>query len=133
MGKRESKQKIDERANRISSAIEILIQKISEIENEGEIAPFNCYVARYQAQGSKYRYCYYQLKAEKAIFPKAKKEGEFSRYQHLGSSGSAQHISSVLAVVRRVQIEELTKAIDGLKESWSDLYSDEKKVGNRVD
>ena len=34
--------------------------------------------------------------------------------------------------VRRVQIEELTKAIDGLKESWSDLYSDEKKVGNRV-
>ncbi len=132
MGKKESKQEIDERANLISSAIEKLSQKIAEIYAEGEIAPPNCHVARYQAQGSKYRYYYYQLKAEKAIFPKAKKEGEFSRYQHLGKAGSAEHISSVLAVVRRVQIEELIKAIDGLKESWSDLYSDEKKVGNRV-
>jgi len=132
MGKKESKQETDERANRITLAIEVLNQKIAEIEEEGEVAPPDCHVARYQAQGSKYRYYYYQLKAEKAIFRKAKKEGEFSRYKHLGSSGSAEHISSVLAVVRRVQIEELTKAIDGLKESWSDLYSDEKKVGNRV-
>lgn len=133
MGKKESKIELDERASRISLTIKILSQKILEIEEEGEVAPPCCYVARYQARGSKHRYYYYQLKAEQAIFPKAKKEGEFSRYQHLGKAGSVEHISSVLAVVRRVQIEELTKAIDGLKESWSDLYSDEKKVGNRVD
>lgn len=133
MSKKESKIELDERANRISTAIELLNRKIAQIEEEGQIAPPLCDVVRYQARGHKYRYYYYQLKAESAIFPKAKKEGEFSRYQHLGKAGSAEHISSVLAVVRRVEIEELTKAIDGLKESWSDLYSDEKKVGNRVD
>lgn len=29
--------------------------------------------------------------------------------------------------------EGIEKAIDDLKESWSDLYSHEKKVGNRAD
>jgi hypothetical protein len=86
----------------------------------------------YQARGKKYRYWYYQLKAPEAIFLKTNSENEYSRYQHLGSSGSEAHINGVLAVVRRVQIDELTKAIDGLKESWLDLYSDDKKVGNRV-
>ena len=36
-------------------------------------------------------------------------------------------------MIRRSQIDELTKAIDGLNESWSDLYSDEEKVGHRVE
>ena len=43
------------------------------------------------------------------------------------------YINAVLSVVRRKQIEELTRAIDDLKESWSDLYSNQKKVGNRAD
>ena len=34
---------------------------------------------------------------------------------------------------RAERIEELIKAIEGPKKSWSNLYSDEKKVGNRVD
>ena len=38
-----------------------------------------------------------------------------------------------LAVVRRVQINELTQAIEGLQESWLDLYSNEEKVGHRVE
>ncbi len=42
-------------------------------------------------------------------------------------------IDGVLAVIRRSQIDELTKAIDGLNESWSDLYSNEEKVGHRVE
>jgi hypothetical protein len=29
-----------------------------------------------------------------------------------------------MMVIRRVQIDELQKSIDALKESWSDLYSD---------
>ncbi|WP_181256802.1 hypothetical protein [Merismopedia glauca] len=39
----------------------------------------------------------------------------------------------VLAVVRRVQIEELTKAIERLQESWLDLSDDDEKVGHRVE
>ncbi len=75
----------------------------------------------------------YQLRANQAIFPKTNKRNEYSRFQHLGKAGSEAHIDGVLAVVRRVQFDELTQAIDGLKESWLDLYSDEEKVGHRVD
>ncbi|MDJ0573608.1 MAG: hypothetical protein QNJ65_00395 [Xenococcaceae cyanobacterium MO_234.B1] len=50
-----------------------------------------------------------------------------------GKAGSQAHIDGVRAVVRRVQIDGLTQAIEGLKESWLDLYSDEQKVGHRVD
>ncbi len=41
-------------------------------------------------------------------------------------------MTKVLAGIRLVQIEKLTKAIDGLKKSRSEKYSDEKKVRNRV-
>ena len=47
---------------------------------------------------------------------------QFSRYQHFGAAGSAAHVNGVIQVKRRVQIDELTKAIDSLKDSWSDLY-----------
>ena len=66
-------------------------------------------------------------------FEKTFEKNEFSRFQHLGKAGSQSHIDGVLAVIRRSQIDELTKAIDGLNESWSDLYSDEEKVGHRVE
>jgi hypothetical protein len=65
--------------------------------------------------------------------PKTNQENEYSRFQHLGKAGSQAHIDGVLAVIRRVQIDELTKAIDELKDSWSDLYSNGKKVGHRVE
>jgi hypothetical protein len=58
---------------------------------------------------------------------------ESSRFQHLGASGSQAHINAVLAVARRIQIDELTKIIDNLKQSWLDLYSDSKNVGHRVE
>ncbi len=133
MPKQESELEREQRAERISAAIAQLQAQKSEIEAAGVIAPPGCYVARYQAKGQKHHYWYYQLKAQKAIFPKSQKENEYSRYQHLGKAGSEAHINGVLAVVRRVQIEELTKAIDGLKDSWSDLYSNEEKVGHRVE
>lgn len=90
-------------------------------------------MARYQAKGAKHYYWYYQLKATTTIFPKTNKKNEYSQFQHLGKAGSQAHIDGVLAVVRWVQIDELTKAIDGLNESWSDLYSNEEKVGHRVE
>jgi hypothetical protein len=46
-----------------------------------------------------------------AIIRKTNQENQYSRFQHLGKAGSQAHIDGVLAVVRRVQIDELTKAI----------------------
>ena len=83
-------------------------QEIELLNNQGELAQQGVKVARYRAKGTKNRYWYYQLTAPKAIFPKAKKENEFSRYQHLGVAGSEAHINAILSVARRKQIEELT-------------------------
>ena len=133
MSQKESELAREQRAERITAAIALLQGQKSEIEAAGVVAPPGCHVARYQAKGVQHRYWYYQLKASAAIFPKTNKENEYSRFQHLGKAGSQAHIDGVLAVVRRVQIDELTKAIDGLKDSWSDLYSNEEKVGHRVE
>ena len=133
MPKKESELEREQRAERIQTAIALLQAQKSEIEAEGAVAPSGCYVARYQAKGAKHHYWYYQLKATTAIFPKTNQKNEYSRFQHLGKAGSQAHIDGVLAVVRRVQIDELTKAIDELNDSWSDLYSNGKKVGHRVE
>jgi len=51
----------------------------------------------------------------------------------LSGAGSAGHVNAVLQVVRRVQVDELQKAIDYLRETWLNLYSDqeEKKKKNK--
>ena len=133
MPKQESQLELEQRAERIQTTIALLRKQLSEIESAGAVAPSGCYVARYQAKGAKHHYWYYQLRATTAIFPKTNNKNEYSRFQHLGKAGSQAHIDGVLAVARRVQIDELTKAIDGLNESWSDLYSNEEKVGHRVE
>ncbi len=133
MSKKESELETEQRAERISATIALLQAQKSEIESSGVVAPPGCSVARYQAKGTKHHYWYYQLRANRAIFPKTNKENEYSRFQHLGKAGSQAHIDGVLAVIRRSQIDELTEAIDGLNESWSDLYSNEEKVGHRVE
>ena len=133
MPKNSSKIELSQRAERIRAAIAHLSQEKAEISSSGEVAPPGCYIARYQARGQKHRYWYYQLKAAEPIFQKSKKKAEYSRFQHLGKAGSQAHIDGVLAVVRRAKIDELTQAIEGLKESWLDLYSDQEKVGHRVD
>jgi hypothetical protein len=123
MPKKESELEREQRAERIQTTIALLQAQKSEIEASGVVAPPGCYVARYQAKGAKHHYCYYQLKAQTAIFAKTNQDREYSRFQHLGKAGSQAHIDGILTVVRRVQIDELTKAIDGLNDSWSDLYS----------
>ena len=133
MPKKETELELSQRAERISAAIASLESQKAEIESSSLIAPVGCSIARYQARGQKYRYWYYQLKAQTAIFAKTKGENEYSRFQHLGKAGSQAHIDGVLAVVRRNQIDELTRAIESLKESWLDLYSDREKVGHRVE
>jgi hypothetical protein len=133
MPKKESELEISQRPERIKQAIVYLESQKAEIEKNQLIAPVGSYLARYQARGQKYRYWYYQLKASSAIFPKTNKENEYSRFQHLGKAGSEAHIDGVLAVVRRNQIDELTRAIESLKESWLDLYSDQETCGHRVE
>lgn len=133
MAKKESELEISQRAERIQQTIALLESQKTELEKNSALAPMGSYVARYQARGQKHRYWYYQLRATEAIFPKAKEENEYSRFQHLGKAGSQAHIDGVLAVVRRNQIDELTRAIESLKESWLDLYSDEEKAGHRVE
>jgi hypothetical protein len=133
MPKKESEQEKTQRAERIAQAIAALELEKSKIETNESVAPVGCYVARYQARGQKYHYWYYQLKAPEPIFPKTNKEKEYSRFQHLGKAGSEAHLEGVRAVVRRNHLDELTRAIESLKESWLDLYSNEEKVGHRVE
>lgn len=132
MPNKESELEISQRAERIQQTIALLESQKAELERNQVVAPLGTYVARYQARGQKHRYWYYQLRASSAIFPKTSKVNEYSRFQHLGKAGSEAHIDGVLAVVRRNQIDELARAIEALKESFLDLYSDEDQAGHRV-
>ena len=122
-----------QRAERLLETIDILEESIRQIKERGELAPDGCYVARYQARGYKKAYWYYKLQASRPIFPKVNHPDQLSRYLHLGAAGSVGHVNAVLQVVRRVQVDELQKAIDSLRESWLDSYSDkdEKKTKNK--
>ena len=86
-----------EREARILSAIATLNQEIQILEASGSVAPPECWVKRYQAQGAKSRYWYYKLHAWEAIFPSRKKKGSYSKYQHLGKAGSSSHVAAVMA------------------------------------
>jgi hypothetical protein len=110
------------RAERLKSTIAALEARRNQLESEGEIAPPGCCVSRYQARGQQKAYWYYKLQATIPIFPMTQDEQKLSRYKHLGPAGSAAHVDGVIQVVRRVQIDELSKAINALHESWSDLY-----------
>ncbi len=86
--------------------------------------PPGCHLARYQARGQYKAYWYYKLQASEPIFVSKKGQGKPSRYKHLGAAGTQAHVDGVMMVIRRVQIDELQKSIDTLRDSWSDLYSD---------
>ncbi|MEM8677703.1 MAG: hypothetical protein AAGF83_28175 [Cyanobacteria bacterium P01_G01_bin.67] len=115
--------KID-RAERLLATIAALEKQIESISASGEIAPKGCHLARYQARGQYKAYWYYKLQAVEPIFTSKKGPGKPSRYKHLGAAGTPAHVDGVMMVIRRVQIDELQKSIDALKDSWSDLYSD---------
>jgi hypothetical protein len=51
-----------------------------------------------------------------------------SKYKHLGSSGCEAHITAVMQVVRRAQIDERQRNIDTLTQALLDVgYDDEPK------
>ncbi len=112
------------RADRLLATIATLEEQIKIISASGEVAPTGCHLARYQARGQYKAYWYYKLQAKEPTFPSKKESGKLSRYQHLGAAGTEFHVEAVMMVIRRNQIDELQKAIDALRNSWSDLYSD---------
>ena len=112
------------RAERLLATIATLEEQIQNISASGEVAPQGCYLARYQARGQYKAYWYYKLQAQEPIFISKKEPGKPSRYKHLGAAGTQAHVDGVMMVIRRVQIDELQKSIDALRDSWSDLYSD---------
>ena len=109
-----------EREARILATISRLNQEIRLLE-ESAYAPPDCWVKRYQAQGTNKRYWYYKLHAREAIFPSRVKKGTYSKYRHLGKAGSEAHIAAVLEVAQRGKIEVLKRAIDSLLSSLSDV------------
>ena len=112
------------RAERLLATIADLEEQIKNIRASGEVAPPGCHLARYQARGQYKAYWYYKLQAKQPIFVSKKGQSKPSRYKHLGAAGTIAHVDGVMMVIRRVQIDELQKSIDNLRDSWSDLYSD---------
>lgn len=121
------------RAERLLATIATIEAQIEKISASGEVAPPGCCLARYQARGQYKPYWYYKLQAKQPIFVSKQGAGKPSRYKHLGAAGTQAHVDAVMMVLRRVQIDELQKAIDALKDSWSDLYSESKDSSNQPD
>jgi hypothetical protein len=115
---------LTKRAERLTATIAALKVKIQQILDEGEVAPKGCYVARYQVRQRQKVYWYYKLQATEAIFEQATDSQKKSKYKHLGRAGSAEHITAVIQVARRTQIDELERTINSLASSLLDLYYD---------
>lgn len=115
-----------ERFDRITAAISALKQQIQKIEAEGQVAPYGCVVSRYQVRQQQKIYWYYKLQAQKPIFPKAQDNKALSKYKHLGKAGSEAHITAVMQVIRRAQIDEIQRNIDTLTQTLLNVgYDDE--------
>ena len=113
-----------ERITRLQSALAQLESYKDFFSRQGELAPEGTWVARYQVRQPKKVYWYYKLQADQPTFTKTTKVPSFSKYKHLGSSGSQDHIDGVMAVVRRTIVSELQKTIDSLKSSLIDVSFD---------
>ena len=70
------------RAKQIKSLIRSLKQKIKKIEREGEVAPANCHIIRYQVNGKGTIYWYYKLQAAESIFPMATNNEKKTKYKY---------------------------------------------------
>ena len=109
------------RGKQIKSAVRKLKQKIKKIQAEGEVAPQNCHIIRYQIKRNQKIYWYYKLQAAEPIFPMVKDVNQKSKYLYLGKAGSEAHINAVEKLTRRNLIDELERVINSLQESYLDL------------
>ena len=128
MNKNRSSQDKLERIDRITVAIAALEKQKRTIKATGEVAPNGCVVSRYQVRQQQKIYWYYKFQAQKPTFPKANETKTLSKYKHLGKAGSEAHITAVMQVIRRAQIDEIQRNIDTLTQALLDVgYDDEPK------
>lgn len=114
-------QEAELRAKQIKSLVRKLKQKIKKIEREGEVAPPNCHIIRYQVNQNQKIYWYYKLQAMKPIFPKATDSSKKTKYLYLGKAGSEAHLDAVEKLTRRDLIDELERVITSLQEAYLDV------------
>ena len=126
MNPNQSSQDKLERIDRITAAIAALEKPKDAIKATGKVAPNGCVVSRYQVRQQQKIYWYYKLQATRPTFPKAQEAKALSKYKHLGKAGSEAHITSLMQVVRRAQIDEIQRTIDTLTQALLDVgYDDE--------
>ncbi len=125
MKKNQSSQERKERIDRITAAIAALEQQKELLFAQGEVAPPGAVVSRYQVRQQQKIYWYYKLQSPKPTFPKAHDESALSKYKHLGTAGSEAHITAVMQVVRRAQIDEIQRTIDTLVQNLLDVGYDQ--------
>ncbi len=127
MGRRvssKSQQDKLERITRLQSAIASLETYQNFFNRQGELAPEDAWVARYQVRQPQKAYWYYKLQASVPTFTTTGKTSKFSKYKHLGKAGSEAHVEAVMGVTRRTIVEQLQKTIDSLKNSLLDISFD---------
>ena len=105
------------RAKQIQGLIRKIKQKIKKIEREGEVAPVDCLIIRYQVNRNQKLYYYYKLQSTLPIFPMATDSQKKTKYKYLGKAGSEAHIDAVEKMTRRDIIDELERVIHSLQES----------------
>ena len=105
------------RAKQIQGLIRKIKQKIKNIEREGEVAPVDCLIIRYQVNRNQKLYYYYKLQSTSPIFPMATDSRKKTKYKYLGKAGSEAHIDAVEKMTRRDIIDELERVIHSLQES----------------
>ncbi len=105
------------RGKQIKSAVRKLKNKIKKIKSEGEVAPQNCHIIRYQIRRNQKIYWYYKLQAAEPIFPMVDNPEKKTKYIYLGKAGSEAHIDAVEKMTRRNLIDELKKMVTSLQES----------------
>ena len=105
------------RAKQIQGLIRKIKQKIKKIEREGEVAPVDCLIIRYQVNRNQKLYYFYKLQSTSPIFPMATDSRKKTKYKYLGKAGSEAHIDAVEKMTRRDIIDELERVIHSLQES----------------
>jgi hypothetical protein len=127
MGRRvssKSQQDKLERISRLQSAIASLETYQSFFNRQGELAPVDAWVARYQVRQPQKAYWYYKLQASSPTFTTTGETPKLTKYKHLGKAGSEAHVEAVMGVTRRTLVSELQKTIDSLKSSLLDISFD---------
>ncbi len=106
----------------INQKLASVVQELSEIKGEGEIAAPGCWIVRYQAKGRGGRYWYYKWMAREAIFINQKQQRSKSKY--IGKAGSETYLKAVSSLQRRGKIEALERVIKVLSQGLEDLVEE---------